>query len=745
MATNIDFEKELNPVQWEAVRYCQGPSLVVAGAGSGKTRVLTYKVAYLLSLGLPPESILAITFTNKAAREMKERLYKMADGSQVKHLAMGTFHSVFSRILRSEAPLLNLSADYTVYDTSDVKSLITKIIKEKGLDVKTYSPKVVMSRISKAKNQLITASQYRSGEWTKQDLLHRLSRIVEVYDEYEKRCRQANAIDFDDMLLLSNMLFHQHPEVLDKYRQIFKYILVDEYQDTNYAQYMLVKQLAIQHRCVCVVGDDAQSIYGFRGANINNILQFTQTYPEARVFKLEENYRSSQNIVKAASALIKKNERQIPKEVFSSREEGERVEVRQMYSDTEEAMWIAQCVKQLHRQSGVEWKENAVLYRTNAQSRNMEEAFRKCSIPYVIYGGQSFYQRKEVKDVLAYLRLMSNITDEEAFVRIVNYPSRKLGQATIDKVVATARLQQVSPFEVAEQPMRWQLDVNAAKAALLIQFTNLIKSFMEASLVMDAYELVKKVINDSGIRCELLQDHTPEGVSAMENIDELLNGVHQYCEEHFESEGVQASISQFLQEVALLTDQDTQHKDDENNRVRLMTIHAAKGLEFNQVFVAGLEENLFPSAMSLMSASDLEEERRLLYVAITRARNRCWLTCAKSRFRNGTTEYPNPSRFLKDIDAGLLNNYITGGIHEVLSLPDASRLKRISKSEHTSMPPTTDIRLRVGSIIEHGRFGQGVVQQVENSPEGIRITVSFDSMGVKTLLLKFAKITIITY
>ena len=646
---------ELNEGQRAAVLYNDGPSLVIAGAGSGKTRVLTYKIAYLLDQGYKPWSILALTFTNKAAREMKERIARQVGENLARYLWMGTFHSIFSRILRAEADAIGFSSNFTIYDASDSKSLVKSIIREMGLDDKTYKPGVVQSRISQAKNHLILPDAYAaSGELYRADADAKMPQLRDIYLRYWERCRQSDAMDFDDLLVYTYQLFKSHPEICDKYATHFEYVLVDEYQDTNYAQHCIVQLLTGKHRRVCVVGDDAQSIYSFRGANIDNILNFTNLYREARLFKLEQNYRSTQTIVKAANSLIAKNREQIRKEVFSEKETGEPITVFCAYSDLEEAEIVGNRIMQLHSREHYGYSDCAILYRTNAQSRVFEETLRKKNIPYRIYGGLSFYQRKEIKDIIAYFRLAVNPNDEEAFKRVLNYPARGIGDTTLNKLVDAANRHKVSLWTVVNEPLAYGVDINKGTHTKLQGFRALIAGFVEAVPQKNAFELGKEIVFQSGIGREITQDRSPENLSRQENVEELMNGIHDFCATRQEEGNTHWLLSDYLSEVSLLADQDSD-RDADLPKVTLMTIHSAKGLEFRNVFVVGLEENLFPGASAASSYKELEEERRLFYVALTRAEDHCFLSYAKTRFKYGKSEFCTPSRFLKDIDSRYLN------------------------------------------------------------------------------------------
>lgn len=641
---------ELNERQREAVEYCDGASLVIAGAGSGKTRVLTYKIAYLIEQGLEPYRILALTFTNKAAREMKERIGKLVDSQKANQLYMGTFHSVFSRILRAEADKIGYNSNFTIYDESDSRSLLKSIIKGMGLDEKKYKPSSVHSYISMAKNHLITAAQYANDRAARErDRNMKMEAVSQIYTAYDARCRQANAMDFDDLLLNTFRLFSEHEEIRSKYAERFQYVLVDEYQDTNFAQVSIVGQLAEKHQRVCVVGDDFQSIYSFRGANIDNILDFQQKFANARTFKLERNYRSTQNIVQAANSLMKHNARQIPKDVYSEEGVGQKISYKPCYSDKEEAMVVVKEIQRLKRAEGCGYDGFAILYRTNSQSRSFEDELRKNAVPYKIYGGLSFYQRKEIKDIIAYFRLVANPNDEEAFKRIINYPARGIGATTVLKIIECAQTNEVSLWDVLTAPDRYGLDVNKGTMAKLSSFASLIVGFIQRLAVTDAYELGKEIIQMSGIAQDLMSGTEPDDLSRRENLEEFLAGMQSFVEgNREEGRGDEVYLTDFLQEVALYSDQDKE--EDDRPKVTLMTIHAAKGLEFPIVFVVGLEENIFPSPMSADSKRGIEEERRLLYVAITRAERHCIITNAKNRYRFGSMQFDNPSRFLNDID-----------------------------------------------------------------------------------------------
>ena len=652
----MDLLNDLNESQRKAVEYIDGPSLVIAGAGSGKTRVLTYKIAYLLSQGMKPWSIMALTFTNKAAREMKERIGKLVGQELAQHLYMGTFHSIFSRILRAEAQHIGFTNNFTIYDESDSRSLIKTIVKEMGLDEKVYKPASVHSRISMAKNNLMSAENYaRDKELYQADQRAKMPRVGDIFITYVQRCQQANAMDFDDLLTLTFKLFQEHEDIRKKYADRFDFLLVDEYQDTNHAQMRIVMQLCKEKERVCAVGDDSQSIYSFRGANIDNILSFQSRFKEAKLFKLEQNYRSTQNIVEAANSLIKHNSNQIPKDVYSKNDKGERLIYKPAYSDKEEALIVCREIKRIKRQDDCQYSDFAILYRTNAQSRSFEEEFRKQGIPYRIYGGLSFFQRKEIKDVIAYFRLVANPDDEEAFKRIINYPTRGIGNTTLAKIATCALDNHVSFWQVISSPEHYGLGVNKGTLAKLESFRLMISGFVEKSASMNAFDLGDTIVKESGISADIYKSGSrdPEDLARQENLEELLGGMQSFVEEcREEGREQEAYLTDYLQGVALLTDLDSKG-DDDKPRVSLMTVHASKGLEFPTVFVVGLEENVFPSAI-VSTLRELEEERRLLYVAITRAEKHCVLTSAKNRFRYGKMEFGNPSRFIKEIDSAFI-------------------------------------------------------------------------------------------
>jgi len=768
----MDFLKELNYNQRQAVEYTDGASLVIAGAGSGKTRVLTFKIAYLLKKGFAPSSILALTFTNKAAREMKARIATMVGEKTARYLWMGTFHSIFSRILRTEAELIGYTKNFTIYDTSDSNSLIKSIVKELKLDEKIYKHGYVHSRISFAKNNLITPTAYiGNSDLMKADVMNSVSMMSDIYTMYCNRCKQADAMDFDDLLLQTNVLFRNHPAVLQKYQHVFNYILVDEYQDTNFAQYLIVKKLAEQHEKICVVGDDAQSIYSFRGANIDNILQFKNAYNNAQVFKLEQNYRSTQTIVNAANSLIDKNSAQIRKNVFSEKENGNPIKILSVLTDLEEGVVVSNYISDLHYKEKIDFQQFAILYRTNSQSRVLEEALRKKGIPYRIYGGLSFYQRKEIKDVIAYCRLICNPNDEEALKRIINYPIRGIGDTTVNKVIECAQLHGVSAWDILTNMLRYNLAVNAGTANKLAQFREMIRVFSEQVTVQNAYDIVSNIVKINGLISDTFVDRSPENMSKQENVQELLKAIHEFCDTK-QANNEASHLPDFLADVSLLTDQDTD-KDSNTEKVTMMTVHAAKGLEFRAVFIVGMEEDLFPSAYTTSSERELEEERRLFYVAITRAEEMCFISYSKSRFRNGKSNFANPSRFIKDIDSQYLdlpkepefepkqsrfrdwdddmeferNRFKQSAIPKPISfdtnLPIApKRLSKIESSIDTVKIPLANSPIPVNSFVKHAVFGIGKVLGISMVNGNEKPEIDFGEKGVKSLLLKFAKLEI---
>ena len=803
----MDLLNDLNDAQRAAVEYIDGPSLVIAGAGSGKTRVLTYKIAYLLSQGMKPWSIMALTFTNKAAREMKERIGKLVGDDLAQHLYMGTFHSIFSRILRAEAEHIGFNNNFTIYDESDSRSLLKAIIKEMGLDDKTYKPAAVHARISMAKNNLVTAEAYDSDPAIlEQNKRAKMPAIGKIYVAYVQRCRQANAMDFDDLLMLTFQLFRDHEEIRQKYAGRFDYILVDEYQDTNHVQMSIVMQLCKEKLRVCAVGDDSQSIYSFRGANIDNILNYQKQLPGTQLFKLEQNYRSTQTIVEAANSLIHHNRNQIQKEVFSKNDKGEKILYKPAYSDKEEALIVAKNIQRIKRQDDCGYDQFAILYRTNAQSRSFEEEFRKQGIPYRIYGGLSFYQRKEIKDIIAYFRLVANPDDEEAFKRIINYPARGIGATTVMKIADCAHQNQVSFWEVIGNIEHYGLNVNKGAQTKLENFRLLISSFIDRSHTLDVYELGDAIIRESRISEDIMSGKNADDLARQENLEEFLSGMQTFVAGRQEEGRMdEAYLTDYLQDVALLTDADSEGEKDEP-RVSLMTIHAAKGLEFATVFVVGLEENIFPSPLAAVSVRELEEERRLLYVAITRAEKHCILTNAKNRFRYGKMEFDNPSRFIDEIDASLIEggeeapeSSFGGGrssfggygseggyggrmpwdrdrsgyrrdyqnskpvasqfmadpkpgfksvravnaVHRIMGDTASSSSVALAGSS-ASKASSAAGSLSEGCRIEHQRFGIGTVLKIEGTGENTKATVEFQNAGTKQLLLKFAKFTILS-
>lgn len=747
---------ELNPQQKAAVTYCDGPQLVIAGAGSGKTRVLTYKIIHLLENGYAPYSILALTFTNKAAREMRSRIESLLGPEISRQICMGTFHSVFSRILRSNADLLGFKSNFTIYDTTDSKNLIKTIIKDFGLDEKVYKPTTIQSVISNAKNSLITPQMYlMNREIQQDDFRSSRPKTGAIYDAYCTRCRIVNAMDFDDLLLYTNILLRDFPEVAEKYSNFFKYILVDEYQDTNFAQHNIILKLANKEGKVCVVGDDAQSIYSFRGANISNILNLSNSFPKLKIYKLEQNYRSTKYIVAAANSLIEKNQRQIRKNVFSENIEGNPLELTKCYSEFEEGAIISGRIARNHRQDNTPFHEMAILYRTNAQSRILEECLRKYNIPYIIYGGLSFYQRKEIKDAVSYMRLVTNPDDDEALKRIINFPARGIGDTTVNKLVAAANLQKTSIWDLIQNINVADVNINAGTKSKLKAFRELISGFQNLNEKgSDAAEITSEIIRSTKMLSMLISDKTPESISKQENLQELVNAVRQYVDTKLE-EGGDTSLSSFLSEIALITDQDKE--TGEKDCVTLMTVHASKGLEFEDVFVAGVEDDLFPSSMSKSSLSEIEEERRLLYVAITRAKNFCMLTYSVSRMKNGMTQMTRISPFIRDIDTNYIYRTDGSGRTIITKRPIFVR-QNTSPDNHDSNvngsglnqigTPSTgfskhDIsELEVGMKIVHSRFGEGVITGLDSISEQHRISVNFKNAGKKTLILIYAQFQI---
>ena len=771
----MNYLNELNTPQKQAVETTEGPVMVIAGAGSGKTRVLTYRIAHLINKGVDPFNILSLTFTNKAAQEMKERIGKIVGFSEARNLWMGTFHSVFAKILRAEAEKIGYPRNFTIYDTQDSKNLIKTILKELQLDEKIYKPNLVYNRISSAKNNLVTASKYCLDTTIQsEDRQSAKPKIGEVYTIYESRCFKSSAMDFDDLLFKTNVLFRDHLDVLHKYQHRFKYILVDEYQDTNFSQYIIVKKLAAVFQNICVVGDDAQSIYAFRGANIQNILNFKTDYPDLKTFKLEENYRSTKNIVQAANCIIKNNKDQIEKNVFTSNSVGNKIEVHRAATDNEEGKIIANLIYDAQQKDHAKPKDFAILYRTNAQSRSMEESLRRKNIPYKIYGGLSFYQRKEIKDLIAYFRLTINPNDEEAIKRVINYPARGIGGTSLDKISIAAVNHQKSIWEVILNLNQFNVDLNNGIRTKIGNFVAMIQSFSTQLQLKNAFDLGNEIAATSGILKELFTDRTPEGISRYENIQELLNGLKEFTEtqNELEEDVTPRGLPEFLQDVALLTNADNE-KDEEKDKVTLMTIHSAKGLEFPYVYVVGLEENLFPSQMALTSRADLEEERRLFYVAVTRAEKNLILSFASSRYKWGSLQFSEPSRFISEIDDDFLDfkfsqnipSYSNGADDfdfEKKSFPSAYANKPNKLSATNPQPiqqkPTVvpknlkkitastlgnssaeNLNLKTGMMVNHERFGNGIINELENG----KATINFQDGNTKQLLLKFAKLTIV--
>jgi DNA helicase-2/ATP-dependent DNA helicase PcrA len=760
----LDYLAGLNPEQKAAVLQIKGPVMIIAGAGSGKTRVITYRVAHLIRSGVDSFNILVLTFTNKAAREMRERINHIC-GPEAKNIWMGTFHSVFAKLLRVEADKIGYPSNFTIYDTDDSKSVLRAILKEMNLDDKLYAVNFVLNRISAAKNNLVGWQEYQQNDQIQaDDNGGGRGKLGVIYQTYVQRCYRAGAMDFDDLLYKTNELLKLHPEVLNKYQHKFKYLMVDEYQDTNFSQYLIVKRLAAVNENICVVGDDAQSIYAFRGANIQNILNFEKDYPDLKVFKLEQNYRSTQNIVNVANSIIANNKEQLKKNVFSEKESGDKIKVMRAFSDNEEGKMVADTIMQDRSTHGMKWNDFAILYRTNAQSRSMEEALRKLNIPYKIYGGLSFYQRKEIKDLIAYFRLTFNPNDEEALKRVINYPKRGIGDTTVDRIIVSADKNSITPFEVILQPNRY---IEKAPASLSA-FAAMIQSFQVLAKNQSAYEAALYIAQHSGLLKDLYEDKSVEGLNRYENIQELLNGIKEFSErEDIEEKGLDV----FMQDIALLTNDD-KDKNKDADTVSLMTIHSSKGLEFPQVFVVGLEENLFPSQMSLNSRSDLEEERRLFYVAVTRAERKLSISYATSRFKFGTLINCEPSRFLDEIDAKYLDLDLSAkpaqssffdDERNAWSRKDTNTKTDAYKPKAATTPPpskTTSIlakahvvskdfkisdtsNLQVGMQVEHERFGFGKVINLEGNKPDVKATIFFKEIGQKQLLLKFAKLSII--
>ena len=764
-----DFLNDLNDVQREAVMNYNGPSLIIAGAGSGKTRVLTYRIAYLLTQCVTPGSILALTFTNKAAKEMKERIAQLVSENEARRLWMGTFHSVFARILRTEGSVLGYPSNFSIYDTQDSKNVVRQIVKEMQLDEHVYKAGDVYGRISSAKNSLITAGMYEAyPEFTAHDRSAKRPLTAEIYKTYAQRCFKAGAMDFDDILLNTNILFRDYPEILDKYQRFFRYILVDEYQDTNMAQYMIVKKLAQQRNNICVVGDDAQSIYAFRGARIENILNFRKDYPNYQLYKLEQNYRSTQTIVNAANTLIEKNKHRIEKVVFSKNATGERLKIFSVGSDQEEGFVVAASILEMKNHHGFSNRDFAILYRTNAQSRIFEDALRKRNIPYKIYGGLSFYERKEIKDVLAYGRLLVNPKDDEAFRRVINFPARGIGDTTIGRLETAANAAGISLWDAAIRAEQLAPDIAPAARGKLHKFIGFVGEHAEKRNDLNAYDLLSQLVKSTGIMASLQAEKTPENISRMQNIDELLNGVREFVQENSDDENL-ATLDQFLANVSLLTNADNE-KPEDNDKVTVMTAHSSKGLEFDVVYIAGMEENLFPSQMSMMNDLDVEEERRLFYVALTRARKNVFLSYAAVRFRWGDMTSPRPSRFIKEIDPRFLEfagaapppafsqmgreplRISTGSAGSLTtSLNDrmgTERSRSVTSLNERSAPSHSGrdgegLAIEPGMTVEHSRFGLGKVLAIDGNGADAKVTIHFGNEGQKTLVLKFARLKIV--
>jgi len=753
--------QNLNPSQLEPTLQTDGPMIVIAGAGSGKTRVLTYKIAYLMSKGVDAFNILALTFTNKAAKEMKERISSMLEDNESKNLWIGTFHSVFAKILRIEADKLGYPTNFTIYDTQDSQKLVSSIISELNLDKEIYKYKQIYSRISSYKNSLITVKAYNSNnELIEADRQARRPRLIDIYSEYVNRCFKSGAMDFDDLLLKTNELLSRFPEVLSKYQNMFRYVLVDEYQDTNHSQYLIVKALSDKFQNICVVGDDAQSIYGFRGANINNILNFQQDYDDVKLFKLEQNYRSTKNIVKAANSLIEKNQKRLEKVVWTNNDEGSKIKVNRLLTDGDEGRFVASSIFENKNSKQLQNKDFAILYRTNAQSRAFEDSLRKRNISYRVYGGLSFYQRKEIKDVLAYLRLIINENDEEAFKRVINFPTRGIGQTTINKLVIQANTLNISLYSLCKELDRSEVNISSGIKLKVSNFINLIESFKISSKTKNAFDIANEVVNDTGIIKTYSALTSIEDQAKIQNIEEMLNGIKDFVEIQKEIPESTGSISEFLEDVALATDLD---KDDQDtNKVALMTIHLAKGLEFPIVYIVGLEENLFPSAMNLNSRNDLEEERRLFYVALTRAEKEAYLSYALSRYRWGKLTDSEPSRFIDEINEEYLD--ILTSVNENKFRPlvrsttnsepsfNKLRFKKLTPKpkgnykklqENSSRSNLFDNKLVVGNVVEHIRFGKGEVINIEGRGADVKAEIKFENGGLKKLLLRFAKLKII--
>lgn len=758
----VNYLNNLNTNQREAVEYISGPSLIIAGAGSGKTRVLTYKIAYLLSVGYSPTSLLALTFTNKAANEMKERIASLVGYEKAKGLWMGTFHSVFSKILRFEAEKIDYTQKFTIYDATDAKNLTKSIIKEMDLDEENYKPAPIYGRISMAKNNLITVDAYSQNERLILDDMHaKRPEFKNIYAKYCQRCKQSNVMDFDDLLLNVNLLFKRHPDILKKYSEKFKFILVDEYQDTNYAQYLIVKKLSENHRMLSVVGDDAQSIYSFRGAKIENILNFKNDYPDYKLFRLEQNYRSTKTIVDAANSIITHNRSQIKKNVFSKNEQGEKIKIEKLLTDNEEGFFVARSISEMKNKLHDTYSDYAILYRTNSQSRILEESLRRMNMPYQVYGGQSFYNRKEVKDLIAYLRLAINPIDEEALRRVINYPSRKIGDTTLKKLFAFSDRNNISVWKIINHPMQYPIDINSGTASRLKAFAELVLSLMKETDQLNATDFIEFTYTQSGLKLELEKDKTPQGVSRIENVQELVSAAQAYVELKFEENPEHVvSIEEYLENVALLSDVD-KADDDDNDKISLMTIHSAKGLEFKNVFVTGLEENLFPGALSIDNPKELEEERRLFYVAITRAKLNLILSYCSSRFKYGSITNPKPSRFLNEIDDKFISwpeydkfikasdfnddgDVIEKSISRKIFLKKSpiKRNEALNSQNNSNFDDLEELPQELiipGVHVLHKLYGKGKVLKLENVSGNKMAIVFFENSGQKKMMLKFAR------
>lgn len=753
----LEYLKQLNEPQALAVQTIEGPVMIIAGAGSGKTRVLTYRIAYLIEHGIDPFNILALTFTNKAAKEMKERIAKVVGITEARNLYMGTFHSVFSKILRAEHEKIGFPANFTIYDSDDSKNLLKTIIIEMGLDDKMYKPNLVQHRISSSKNSLINSIAYKMNQEIQMDDLEaRRPKIGAIYEKYTQRCFKASAMDFDDLLLKTFELFHKHPDILHKYQRRFKFVMVDEFQDTNFAQYSIIKQLSALYQNICVVGDDAQSIYAFRGADITNILNFKKDYPELKTYKLEQNYRSTKNIVAAANSVIEKNKNQLEKAVWTSNSDGSKIQVIKAITDNEEGNFVAQAIFAYRQNNQLANRDFAILYRTNIQSRAMEEALRRLNIPYRVYGGLSFYQRREIKDILSYLRLSVNHNDEEALKRIINYPTRGIGKSTLDKIIIAAAEHDISVWEVLENIKKLDVGISPAVSKKVDEFKQMISGFEAIVEQKNAFDAASFIASGSGLLKDLFNDKTPEGVNRYENVQELLNGIKEFTVNSVDHKDGNA-LPRYMEDIALLTDAD-KDEDDEKDRVTLMTIHASKGLEFPYVFVVGLEENLFPSQLSINSRDELEEERRLFYVAITRAMTQLTFSYAQSRFKYGNLIHSDPSRFLHEVDENYLDFSTAGNMQRTFlgkktdseginlnsySIPAHSHLKKVSIATKSTIKGDPVGAFKAGLEVQHARFGKGKIVSIDGNGDNKMATIHFEKDGQKKLLLKFAKLQVI--